>query len=300
MNEKATELRIEAPGKINWFLRLCGQMPDGYHRMQSLMQCIALGDSLTLRARQDGDIAFHSDKSLRISGWSLCERAAAYLRKASRCRLGADIHLESRIPNGAGLGGASSNAASVLLGLNRLWRLGLRREHLLDVAWRLSSDAPFFLGPACAWVHSDDGFIRDWPAQERALLLFVSDEGFATATRYRHPDLPRNQPRLAIDDYLGEDAPSLCRLGNAFEALSRQHDAPVRQALELAAGYGHAFMTGSGSAIVAALESQARAPAGLIEEAQASLAACPGLKGWRVIATHTLAQSPHQEPSHHG
>lgn len=143
---------LPAPAKLNLFLHLVGRRADGYHLLESLFVLIDWCDTLHLERRDDGKLLRH-DLSETLPDDDLCLRAARALQQASGCPLGADIHILKRVPWGAGLGGGSSDAATVLLGLNRLWGLGWSRARLLDLGQRLGADVPFFLGGCNAWVH---------------------------------------------------------------------------------------------------------------------------------------------------
>ncbi len=142
---------LPAPAKLNLFLHLVGRRADGYHLLESLFVLIDWCDTLHLERRDDGALRRH-DLSEALPEDDLCLRAARALQQASGCALGADIHILKRVPWGAGLGGGSSDAATVLLGLNRLWGLGWPRTRLLDLGERLGADVPFFLGGRNAWV----------------------------------------------------------------------------------------------------------------------------------------------------
>ncbi|MFY7855512.1 MAG: 4-(cytidine 5'-diphospho)-2-C-methyl-D-erythritol kinase [Rubrivivax sp.] len=142
---------LPAPAKLNLFLHLVGRRADGYHLLESLFVLIDWCDTLHLERRDDGKLHRH-DLGETLPEDDLCLRAARALQQASGCPLGADIHILKRVPWGAGLGGGSSDAATVLLGLNRLWGLGWPRARLLDLGERLGADVPFFLGGRNAWV----------------------------------------------------------------------------------------------------------------------------------------------------
>ncbi|MCA8836921.1 MAG: 4-(cytidine 5'-diphospho)-2-C-methyl-D-erythritol kinase [Gammaproteobacteria bacterium] len=283
---------VQSPAKINWFLRLIGEGLDGYHRLQSAMQCIDLCDSIVLTRRSDTRIEFSADTPMDLTGPSLCERAASLLRQVAHYRHGVCIELRRNIPVCAGLGGASSNAAAVLMGLNRLWALNLSREDLLACGRRLGSDVAFFIAGACAWVEGDGGTVYPWAGAEIPLLLYTGGQGFSTPARYNHPDLPRRQEPVYRDGFDGRRPQQLIDLGNAFEILSRQHDATTEQIIGLAGRYGRSFMTGSGSCIVCALDENHPRPAEAAAHARTELAATPGLQGWNVLVTRTRTSSP--------
>ncbi|ODU69881.1 MAG: 4-(cytidine 5'-diphospho)-2-C-methyl-D-erythritol kinase, partial [Bordetella sp. SCN 68-11] len=139
------ELRdVPAPAKINLFLHVVGRRPDGYHLLQTAFRFIDLQDTLHFRARSDGRIVRAYDLPGVAEDADLVVRAARALQQATGCRQGAEIGLEKRIPAGGGLGGGSSDAATVLLALNRLWGTGLSRRELMRLALPLGADVPVF------------------------------------------------------------------------------------------------------------------------------------------------------------
>ena len=130
-----------APGKLNLFLHVLGRRPDGYHELQTLFRLVDCADRVGISVRQDGEVRF----SGAFGEQNLCLRAARLLREETRTSLGCDLALEKILPVGGGMGGGSSDAATVLLALNRLWQLDLRRELLQKIGLRLGADVPVFL-----------------------------------------------------------------------------------------------------------------------------------------------------------
>lgn len=138
-------MRLFSPAKINLFLNVLSKRPDGYHEIQTLFERVGLGDILVLKKRNSGLRFRVTGLSVPKGPKNLALKAAVLLRQECGVKMGADITLKKRIPISAGLGGGSSNAASVLLGLNRLWRLKLSRKKLLEIGAKLGSDVPFFI-----------------------------------------------------------------------------------------------------------------------------------------------------------
>src|SRR5690349_1488018 len=136
---EVTELR--APGKLNLFLHVLSRRADGYHELQTVFRLIDRSDRIRIASRDDGELRFSGP----FGEDNLCLRAARLLKQQTSVRAGADIALEKVLPVGGGLGGGSSDAASVLLGLNRLWNLRLRRDELQDLGAQLGADVPFFV-----------------------------------------------------------------------------------------------------------------------------------------------------------
>ena len=141
---------LPAPAKINWFLHITGRRPDGYHTLQTVFQFIDWNDAIDLIRRDDGVIRRIGADDLPQD--DLCVRAARLLQEFTGCRSGVDIHLRKSIPQQAGLGGGSSDAATVLLGLNLLWRLDLPRADLMSLALQLGADVPIFIFGRNAWA----------------------------------------------------------------------------------------------------------------------------------------------------
>ncbi len=138
-------LRLRAPAKLNLYLRVLGRRPDGYHEIETLFERIDLADELTFHSHP-GELRLTCDEpSLSCGEDNLVLKAARLLQQASGATQGVEIHLTKRIPVAAGLGGGSSDAAATLLGLNRLWQLGLSQDRLAELAARLGSDVAFFL-----------------------------------------------------------------------------------------------------------------------------------------------------------
>jgi 4-diphosphocytidyl-2-C-methyl-D-erythritol kinase len=142
---------LPAPAKLSLCLHVVGRRDDGYHLLQSVFALIDWCDTLHVERRDDGRLRRH-DLGAPLPKEDLCLRAARLLQDESGCTLGADLSIDKQVPWGAGLGGGSSDAASTLLALNRLWGLHWSRERLLALALRLGADVPFFVGGRNAWV----------------------------------------------------------------------------------------------------------------------------------------------------
>ncbi|MDP1790638.1 MAG: 4-(cytidine 5'-diphospho)-2-C-methyl-D-erythritol kinase, partial [Methylibium sp.] len=142
---------VPAPAKLNLFLHVTGRRDDGYHLLQSVFALIDWADTLHFERRPDGRLVRH-DLAVTLPEDDLCLRAARLLQRESACPFGVDISIDKQVPWGAGLGGGSSDAASTLLALNRLWDLHWPRERLLSLGLQLGADVPFFLGGHNAFV----------------------------------------------------------------------------------------------------------------------------------------------------
>ncbi|MDP1682171.1 MAG: 4-(cytidine 5'-diphospho)-2-C-methyl-D-erythritol kinase, partial [Burkholderiales bacterium] len=141
-----------APAKLNLFLHVTGQRSDGYHLLQTVFRFIDYGDTVSLSPRADGQIVLTHPLPGVPPEKDLCYRAARLLQTTTETTQGVDITLEKRLPLGGGLGGGSSDAATVLLALNRLWQLNLSRNELLKLGLQLGADVPFFIYGSNAWA----------------------------------------------------------------------------------------------------------------------------------------------------
>ncbi len=166
-------IRLLAPAKLNLTLQVLGKRPDGYHSIESLVQKVDFYDRIMLESSSDGKITLRcSDPTLPTDSGNIVQRAAELLRKSAGIPgRGVRIHLDKRIPHGAGLGGGSSDAAAVLLGLDHLWQLSLDRDILLDIAGQLGSDVPLFLHPSPAVIRGRGEIVK--PSDLRINAAFV-------------------------------------------------------------------------------------------------------------------------------
>ena len=145
-------LSLLAPAKLNLCLKITGRRDDGYHLLQSLFQLLDFGDTLHFAARSDTEITLHTPFDGVAPQDNLIVRAACALRAATDTRHGVDIHCDKRLPMGGGIGGGSSNAATTLLALNRLWQTGLSENALSEIGLALGADVPVFVRGRTAWA----------------------------------------------------------------------------------------------------------------------------------------------------
>jgi 4-diphosphocytidyl-2-C-methyl-D-erythritol kinase len=190
-----------APGKLNLFLRIVGRRPDGYHLLQTVFQFIDYGDELYFRVRGDGVIRRVHQLEDVAPEQDLTVRAARLLQTAAATRLGADIRLVKRLPLGAGLGGGSSDAASTLVALDRLWRLDLGVERLAELGLRLGADVPVFVHGRAAWAEGVGEQLTPLALKEPWYLLVVPPCRVSTREIFADPELTRNSPPLKISDF---------------------------------------------------------------------------------------------------
>jgi len=191
---------LPAPAKLNLFLHVVGRRLDGYHLLQTVMRFIDLSDSLSFDLRRDGRLT--CDNSLNISPEEdLVLRAARLLQRRSGTKLGAHVVCEKRIPAGGGLGGGSSNAATTLIALNRLWQTGLSRADLLQLGAELGADVPVFLFGKNAFAQGTGERLTAIAVPDCAYLLVQPDAFVATSDVFAAPDLTRNAEAVKIADF---------------------------------------------------------------------------------------------------
>ena len=188
----AASLTVAAPAKLNLFLHVTGRRPDGYHLLESLMVLIDLADTLRLSCRPDGRIVRTNSIDGVPPELDLAYRAAHLLRQHTKTRLGVSIALEKRIPLGAGLGGGSSDAASVLLALNRLWALDLSREELMRLGLELGADVPFFIFGSNAHVSGIGEILEPVTVPRMDVLLAIPAVNVPTVGIFAAPRLKRD------------------------------------------------------------------------------------------------------------
>ncbi|SHM23225.1 4-(cytidine 5'-diphospho)-2-C-methyl-D-erythritol kinase [Rhizobacter sp. OV335] len=243
---------VPAPAKLNLFLHIIGRRDDGYHLLQSVFVLIDWADTLHIELRRDGQLARH-DLSATLPADDLCLRAARALQAASGTPLGADISIDKQVPWGAGMGGGSSDAASTLLALNRLWQLNWPREQLMALGLTLGADVPFFLGRGPAWVEGIGEKLT--PLELPAQWLAVVKPAASIETRgiFLSPLLVRNTDAAIVAGFLEDGGIQSLLDGfgrNDLQPPAESQCSEVAQAARLLeARFGNSRMTGSGSAV---------------------------------------------------
>jgi 4-diphosphocytidyl-2-C-methyl-D-erythritol kinase len=248
---------LQAPAKLNVFLRVVGRRADGYHLLQSLFVLLDWQDTLHLEVRTDGQIHRH-DLGQALPPDDLCLRAARLLQRHGGCALGADISVDKVVPSGAGLGGGSSDAATVLMGLNRLWGLNWGLPALADLGVQLGADIPFFLGGGSAIVEGIGERLTPVALRPRHYLVVKPPVGVSTQTIFQDPSLARDSDAAIVTGFLADPSVMDSMLdGDAYfpndlQAVAVRHAPVIGSAVEwLTAHWGNGQMTGSGSAVFA-------------------------------------------------
>ena len=197
---------IPAPAKLNLFLHITGRRPDGYHLLQSVFMLVDWCDRLSFERRSDGVIAREDLGAGGLPADDLCVKAARALQAATGCPQGVQIGLEKRLPTEAGLGGGSSDAATCLLALNRLWGLGLKRSELAAIGLQLGADVPFFLSGRNAWVEGVGERITPISLPLAHFLIVKPPGGASTPRIFSDPALKRDTKPAILQGFAANDA----------------------------------------------------------------------------------------------
>jgi 4-diphosphocytidyl-2-C-methyl-D-erythritol kinase len=285
---------LAAPAKLNLVLHVTAKRADGYHLLQSVFVLIDWADTLHVECRADGQLRRHDVLGGDLPADDLCLRAARLLQAETGCSLGADIHLEKRLPAGAGMGGGSSDAATTLLALNRLWDLRLPLPRLSALGLRLGADVPFFLGGGPAFVEGIGEILHPLTLPEQRFAVLKGPGGLATKEIFSSKLLARSENLAIVAGFpaLAGTAENLVSgfgrndLQPAAEVISSE----VRDALALLSKhFGNARMTGSGAAVFSVLDGDGKE--GKDDQSLATLLQARP-EGWIGRICRSLAQHP--------
>ncbi len=247
-----------APAKINLFLHITGRRADGYHTLQSALQLLDFYDTIHLKATNTGQIKRLNNLENVPESQDLCIRAAQALQLATGCKQGAEIRIEKRIPMGGGLGGGSSDAATVLLALNQLWQLHLNRTQLMQIGLTLGADVPVFIFGQTAWAEGIGETLSpvNLPEsqQDSYYVVLTPDEHVSTAQVFANLRLTRDTKPLKIADFSSGDNSSSFR--NDLETIVCEDFPAVATTLNWLKPYGEARMSGSGASVFVAVNSK--------------------------------------------
>jgi len=249
------KIELYAPAKINLFLHIIGQRDDGYHQLQSAFQLIDWYDTVSLELIEADEIVRPVGADGVNAENDLVVRAARLLKKYASYPYGVKIHLEKNIPMGAGLGGGSSDAASVLIGLNHLWGLGLRQSELTHLGLQLGADIPFFLFGQNAFVEGIGEQLKRLDLPEEQFLVIFPGQSVATKDVFRDDKLTRNHAPITISDFLTSSWKDP-KFGNDLQWVAGKICPEVNRALDWVAQQSPSSvkrMTGSGSSVFAAI-----------------------------------------------
>lgn len=266
-----------APAKLNLFLHIVGRRADGYHHLQTVFQLLDWGDEIALRLRPDGRILRTSGAPDVAPENDLVVRAAHALKTATGSALGADIAVGKHIPLGGGFGGGSSDAATVLVGLNELWRTALNIDELATIGIDLGADVPVFVRGHSAWA---EGLGERLVSIELPRCWYVVvNSGVSVPTRelFQAPELTRDAPSGTMADFVSGKL-----RGNAFEPVLRRRAPAVAQVLDELGKHGDACLTGTGGGVFAAFDDP--------DSARKAQDALP--QGWRAWIAEGVNVSP--------
>lgn len=241
-----------APAKLNLFLHIVGRRDDGYHLLQTAIQFIDVCDELSLTVNEDGGIRCVGADDNAPRDDDLTVRAARLLQRECRMQKGVDIRLRKVIPTGAGFGGGSSDAATVLLALNRLWECGLDIPALEAIAVQLGADVPVFVRGAACWVEGIGEHLQAMDFPEPWYVAVFPHVHLDTRKMFSEQDLVRDCAPIAALDF------TPARTRNVFEPIARQH-ADVERAWQWLSQYSRVRLTGSGSGLFASCKSRDQA-----------------------------------------
>jgi len=269
-------IRWPAPAKLNLFLHVIGRRADGYHDLQTLFQLIDLSDDIHIEVRADGRIERLAGPAEVPPEADLVVRAARALQLAAGSRAGANLSVTKHIPMGGGLGGGSSDAATVLVALNRMWGCGLKEDDLAAIGVKLGADVPVFVRGHSAWAEGRGERLTPVDLPDRCFVLVHPQVHVPTATVFQAPELTRNSPPITMGGFLESGG------RNDFEPVVRARDPEVARALDWLGQFAPARLTGTGSCIFAPCASR--------NEAQDIVERVPAQ--WRGIVARAMNVSP--------
>jgi 4-diphosphocytidyl-2-C-methyl-D-erythritol kinase len=253
MSASAAARGWPAPAKLNLFLHVTGRRSDGYHELQTLFQLIDLNDSVGIEVRPDGQIIRALGPADVAPEADLTVRAARSLQLATGTALGATLEVHKRIPQGGGLGGGSSDAATVLIALNELWGCGLSLPELGRLGLPLGADVPVFVGGSSAWAEGVGERLTPVTLPERWYVIIHPGVAVSTREVFQSAELTRNSPLITIRAFFESGGRNDC------EAVVRSRSTEVAEALEWLSRFGPAYLTGTGSCVFTARASAADA-----------------------------------------
>lgn len=282
MGKTINSLTCPAPAKLNLFLHVVGRRADGYHLLQTLFRFIDLNDTLHFTLREDGDVRRVNELDGVPPEQDLCVRAARLLQRETGCKLGVDIRLDKSIPMGGGLGGGSSDAATTLLALNRLWGLALSRERLMQLGLTLGADVPVFVFGSNAFAEGVGERLQTYELPETWYVVLSPPVHVPTAQIFTHPELTRNTISITIRALpIGRNFRA-GQLGNDLQPVACKLYPEIGQHLAWLAQFAPALMTGSGACVFAEFATE--------KEAQAVLRKLP--ENMRGFIARGLQQHP--------
>jgi len=265
-----------APAKLNLFLHVTGRRSDGYHDLQTVFQLIDLADDIHIQLRADGLMVRAAGAEGVPAEADLVVRAARALQAATAGGRGATLNVTKRIPLGGGLGGGSSDAATVLVALNQMWECGLNENDLAAIGVKLGADVPVFVRGRSAWAEGRGELLTPLELPETWFVVVHPKVHVPTAAVFQAPELTRNSPPITMGGFLQSGG------RNDFEPVVRARYPQVAQALDWLGHFAPARLTGTGSCIFAPCASR--------NEAQDIVTRVPA--PWRGMVARGMNVSP--------
>ncbi|SJN11056.1 4-diphosphocytidyl-2-C-methyl-D-erythritol kinase [Halomonas citrativorans] len=286
----SASLTLPAPAKLNRMLHIVGRRDDGYHELQTLFQIVDISDQLTLTLRDDGDITLATpvngvahDDNLMVRAARLLQRSAGTAQGAiPRAMPGATLTIEKKLPMGGGLGGGSSNAATVLLGLNKLWQLGFSATALAKLGLQLGADVPVFIYGHSAWAEGIGEKLTSVTLDTPWFVIIHPKVSVSTPLIFQDPELTRDSRPITMARALQGGA---SEWRNDCEAIVKKRYPLVAEALDWLAQYAPVRLTGTGACLFATFES---------EQTARTVAELAGQR-WPTWVTRGLNTSPLQD-----
>ncbi|NWC65610.1 4-(cytidine 5'-diphospho)-2-C-methyl-D-erythritol kinase [Cedecea sp. P7760] len=248
--------RWPSPAKLNLFLYITGRRADGYHNLQTLFQFLDYGDTITIEPREDGVIRLVTPIDGVPDEENLIVRAARLLVEHAAAKgtlpagAGAHLGVEKRLPMGGGLGGGSSNAATVLVALNALWKTGCSEDELAALGIRLGADVPVFVRGHAAFAEGVGEILTPVEPEEKWYLVAHPGVSIPTPLIFGDPELPREAPIRSITTLLK------CEFGNDCEVIARKRFREVDAALSWLLEYAPSRLTGTGACVFAEFDTE--------------------------------------------
>jgi 4-diphosphocytidyl-2-C-methyl-D-erythritol kinase len=271
-----SQLIWPAPAKLNLMLHITGQRADGYHELQTVFQFLDFGDELRFEPTHDGSIQRMQGADSVSAEHDLVIQAAQALKKASGSNHGAAIYVNKQLPVGGGLGGGSSDAATTLHALNRIWGLNYDLSTLAEIALPLGADIPVFVNGFSAFAEGIGELLTPMEPEQPWYLVITPQVHVSTAEIFRDLQLTRDSPAIKICDLPQTGWKNVC------VPVVTKHYPQVGEALEFLGQYANARMSGTGASVFAAFPSE--------EDAQAVRVRLPG--GWASFIAKGRNKSP--------
>lgn len=258
--QQGKKWRFPCPAKLNLFLYINAQRPDGYHELQTLFQFLDFGDWLSIDVRSDGEIILTPEIPHLKTEDNLIYRAAKLLQQKTGCTLGADLHLDKILPMGGGVGGGSSNAATALVALNYLWNTKLPLSELAELGLQLGADVPIFVHGQAAFAEGVGEKLTFCQPPEKWFLVLKPETSISTAVVFKDPHLPRNTAKRPLKELL------VTKYENDCEKVVLNHYSEVEEVLGWLLQYAPARLTGTGACVFAEFDNEQAAQSAFLDK----------------------------------